>query len=120
MRLRWSENILLADLYSIVNGFALQFVIGQKAYNTGPLWYYTAGGGVYASGLTQNNTSVLSNGAANRESMNKIAIPIVIENQSNFYAGFLGNQFTLAAAAAGGTGAIFQLVLEGLHARGVQ
>jgi hypothetical protein len=32
----------------------------------------------------------------------------------------VGNAFTLAAAANGGTGATIQLLLDGLYARGVQ
>lgn len=118
-RFRWSENILLADLLSILNGFALEFSLGQKVYNRAPLWYYAAGGGIDGFS-TRTDASVYTNGLPSRESMHKLAIPIVIENQMEFSARLVGNAFTLAAAGAGGTGAIIQLVLDGLYARGVQ
>lgn len=118
-RFRWSENILLADLISILNGFALEFELGQKVYQRGPLWYYNAGGGILAM-TTRTSESIYTNGLPSREAMHKLAIPIVIENQMNFAARFRGNAFTLAAVGAGGTGAIFVLLLDGLYARGVQ
>ncbi len=118
-RLRWQENILLADLYTVLTNFALSFYLGQKRYQLGPLWYYNAGGGVNAV-TTANTTTVLTNGVPTRESMHKLAIPVVIENQMTFYAQFEGTQQTLTAAANGGTGATFQLLLDGLYARGVQ
>jgi len=118
-RLRWSENILLADLISILNGFALEFSLGQKVYNRAPLWFYEAGGGIDGFS-TRTDSSVYTNGLPSREAMHKLAIPIVIENQMEFSARLVGNAFTLAAAANGGTGATIQLLLDGLYARGVQ
>jgi hypothetical protein len=38
----------------------------------------------------------------------------------NFSATLVGNNLTLSAGAIGGTGALLQLLLDGLHARGVQ
>lgn len=119
IRLRWSENILLADLISLLNTFALRFKIGDKEYNTGPLWHYNAGGGI-AGMTTLNATSVYTNGRPGRESMHQLAIPIVIENGADFEAYLAGNNLTLAAEGAGGTGAIITCLLDGLHARGVQ
>ncbi len=118
-RFRYSEDILLADLITIVNGFAVEFFLGQKAYQRAPLWYLAAGGGIYAE-TTRTNASVYTNGVPTREAIHKLAIPIVIENQMTFFAQLQGNNFTLAAAAAGGTGITFQLLLDGLYARGVQ
>lgn len=118
-RIRWSENILLADLISILNGFCLEFYLGQKCYQRGPLWDYNAGGGIF-SALTTTATTVLTNGLPGRESMHKLAIPIVIENQMTFYAQLQGTAFTLAVSGAGGTGLTLQLLLDGFYARGVQ
>jgi hypothetical protein len=118
-RLRWSENILLADLLTVLNGFALEFFLGQKNYQRAPLWYFGAGGGISAF-TTRTSESEYMNGVPSRESMHKLAIPIVIENQMTFFAQLQGTTVTLTAAASGGTGAIFVLLLDGLYARGVQ
>lgn len=122
-RLRWKENILLADLYSLLDNFCLEFYKGQKVYQRAPLWYFSAGGGVNAAVATTVNATtitVLNNGAPYRESMHKLAIPIVIENQETFWAQLTGTAFTLTASASGGTGLTLQLVLDGFYARGVQ
>ena len=118
-RVRWSENILLADLITLLNGFCLEFYLGQKCYQRGPLWDYNAGGGI-AGFLTNTATSVLTNGKPGRESMHKLAIPIVIENQMTFFAQLQGTSVNLTAGAAGGTGLTLQLLLDGFYARGVQ
>lgn len=118
-RFRWQEDILLADLYAILTGFCLEFIIGQKVYQRAPLWHYNAGGGINAF-TTANNTTLLGNGLPTREAMHKLAIPIVIENQTTFFAQLQGTGITLAAGGAGGTGATFQLLLDGFYARGVQ
>lgn len=115
-RFRWSEDVLLQDLIAILNQFALEFFLGDKCYQRGPLWYYGAGGGVF-SGIASLIDTVYVNGVPGREAMHKLAIPIVIENQMNFYGQLQGNQYTMQAA---GTGFTFQLVLSGLYARGVQ
>lgn len=118
-RFRWQEDILLADLLSVINGFALNFILGEKFYNQAPLWFYNAGGGIDGF-TTRSDSSVYTNGLPSREAAHTLAIPIVIENQMNFSASLVGNNFVLAAGAAGGTGAVFQLLLDGLYARGVQ
>jgi len=118
-RTRWSEDILLADLLSILDGFTLEFSLGQKNYQRAPLWYFAAGGGV--SGFTtRTSASVYNNGLPSREAIHKLAIPIVIENQMTFFAQLQGTAFTLAASADGGTGLNLILLLDGLFARGVQ
>lgn len=119
VRVRWSENILLADLISILNGFALTFVLGDRAVQQAPLWYFPAGGGIDGF-TTRNDSSVYTNGNPTREAMHKLAIPIVIESVMNFYAQLDGNAFTLAAANDGGTGLTIQLLLDGLYAKGVE
>ena len=118
-RARFSEDILRADLLGIYNGFAVSFVLGQKPYNQAPFWFYNAGGGISGfSNITDQAT--YTNGLPSRESMHKLAIPIVIENQMNFSANLIGNNLTLSAADIGGTGSTLQLLLDGLYARGVQ
>jgi len=52
--------------------------------------------------------------------MHKLAIPIVIENQMTFFANLDGTEYTLTAAASGGTGITMQLLLDGFYARGIQ
>ena len=119
LRYRWSEDVLLADLLSILNGFCLEFHLGQKYYQRGPLWYYSAGGGIFAS-VTTAATTVFTNGMPGRDAMHKLAIPVVIENQMTFYAQLNGNNYVLTAASDDGTGFTQQLLLDGLYARGVQ
>lgn len=119
IRLRWVESIFLTDLYNILSGFALSLILGSKSYQLAPLWYFAAGGGISAF-TTRTSASFYTNGVPSREAMHKLAIPIVIENQMNFYAQFEGNSLALTASASGGTGATFQLLLDGLYARGVQ
>lgn len=115
-RYRYSENLSLLDLYNIINGFAFEFYLGQKVYQRGPLWYFNAGGGVYGV-ASQSSTSILNNGMPGRDSMHKLAISIVIENQMTFYGQLQGTSYTLNA---GGNGITTQILLDGLYARGVQ
>lgn len=113
-------DILLADYNSIFyGGFALDLVLGTKSYNRAPLWYYAAGAGTagWDMGTAASN---YANGQPSRESMHKLAIGLVIENQMVFSANFRGDTFTLESSGDGGTGARFQLLLDGLYARGVQ
>ncbi len=119
-RFRWSENILRADLTSIINGFALQFFLSTKYYQRAPIWYFGAGGGIFGT-TTRTAESIYTNGLPSREAMHKLAIPIVLENQMNFRANLTGNPYTLTAtsADAAATGATLQLLLDGLYARGV-
>jgi hypothetical protein len=115
--LRWSEDILLADLLNLLNHTCFEFFLGDKAYHRSPLWRVIPGGGIYQQGPT---TSILSNGVPTRESMHKLAINLVIENQTEFWGQINGDVITLATASAGGQGLTLQCVLSGLYARGVQ
>ena len=118
-RFFWNESISFYDIEFILNNFCLQFIIGQKPYNTGPLRFYQSGGGI--SGFSSNSsTQFLTNGVPGREAMHKLAIPLVIENQASFYGQLLGNNYTVQTSTSGGQGVQLQLVLDGLHARGVQ
>jgi hypothetical protein len=122
-RMRWAENVLPADLYAVLAALAFQFTIGTKPYQTGPLWNYNAGGGIFGqlSNTTASTvTSLLSNGMPGRMHMHRLAIPLVIENQATFYANLVGSPVTLTSSGSGGTGLTLQLELGGLYARGVQ
>lgn len=123
IRFRVQEDILRADflaiLGSVTGGFCLEFFLGQKVYNRAPLWYYSVGGGLN-SFTTRTSESNYNNGVPTRESMHKLAIPVVIENQMTFFAQLNGTTYTATAAASGGTGITFQCLLDGLYARGVQ
>lgn len=119
IRLYWNENAALADILAIAGntgtGMAFQFYLGKKDYNTGPLWYYSAGGGI----VNYNPVAaadLLLNGNPDRNGMHKLAIPLVIENMGEFWATLKGNQY----AITGATGFQLMCVLDGLHARGVQ
>jgi len=118
-RIRWQENILLADLYSMMDGLAFEFYLGQKVYQRAPLWHFNAGGGILAV-TTMTDSALYSNGLQSREAMHKLAIPIVIENQMTFYARLTGTAFTTETAQNGGTGIRLQVLLDGFYARGVQ
>ncbi len=119
IQLHVDENILLADFLALQDNSALQFVIGQKPYNTGPSWYYTAGGGITGY-FTTGGTSVLNNGVASNAAKNPREINIVIDNQASFYGWFNGAQWTLTAGTGGGVGMKAMMLLDGFHARGVQ
>lgn len=113
------ENILLADFLAIQDNFCLEFWIGQKSYNRGPLWYYTAGGGITGY-FTTGSTSVLGNGTPGANAANPREINIVIDNQASFYGILDGVQTALTASGSGGTGLKAMMLLDGFHARGVQ
>lgn len=130
LRLRIKENILRQDLDAILDHFALEFYLGQKWYQRAPLWYFAAGGGIWAAadipaipiakGVTIPQ-AVYTNGVPDRNGMHKLILNLVIENQMTFYARLVGTPYTLLAAAAlFGTGATMTLLLDGLYARGVQ
>jgi len=119
IRFRVGENILLADFVTLMNSFVLEFWIGQKEYNRGPLWHYNAGGGITGFS-TASSASALNNGLTGRIHMHELAINIVIDNQASFYGNLNGVQVTLAGSGSGGVGATLVMLLDGLHARGVQ
>lgn len=119
IKFRYQEDILLADAIALNGNLALELWIGQKYYNRGPLWYYNAGGGVWGV-TTTTGTSAYTNGVPGRNAGHLLEINIVIDNQASFYGNMPGTAVTLTAAASGGTGAVLQMLLDGLHARGVQ
>lgn len=119
IRFRWAENILLADALLLLNGFCLEFWIGQKSYNRAPLWFYCSGGGI--AGFTAVSTvTANTNGIAGRNAMHALQINIVIDNQASFFGQLDGASVALTSSSNGGTGAALMMLLDGLHARGVQ
>lgn len=123
IRIFWSPNVLLADLVNVMNNFAFEFYLGQKSYQLGPLWYFAAGAGIDGLATTTAATTTItaySNGSPVRESMHKLALPIVIENQMTFWAQLVGTSTTLTTSANGGTGLTMTVLLDGFYARGVQ
>ena len=119
IKLRWSENVLLADALALVNGFAFNLIIATKSFNLAPIWQYPAGGGIYVPSSTAAGNTNINNGAPSRAAQLRLALPIVIGNQLNFQAQLEGNQITLATALNGGTGITMWCSLDGLHARAV-
>jgi len=124
MGINWfvRSDILLADFVKIndgATGFVSEFWIGEKSYNRAPLWFYAAGGGI--SGLDiVSGASALTNGRQGKNDRHTLAVNIVIDNQASFYGRLQGTAVALTAAGSGGTGAGLMMLLEGLHARGVQ
>lgn len=119
IRLRWAEDILIADALSLLNNFCLEFWIGQKSYNRAPLWFYVAGGGINGfSGVATDYA--FTNGLPGRNAMHALQINIVIDNQASFFGQLDGSNVVLTLASEGGTGANLMMLLDGLHARGVQ
>jgi hypothetical protein len=115
-RFRIGETILRADLDTLMDTQALQFWMNKKSYQLGPLWYYSAGGGIWGQSNT-NNQSTWTNGIPGREAMHKLAIPIVIESGATFYGELIGTAQVLTEDTLGGLGAFLQLVMDGLYAR---
>lgn len=116
IRLKWDEGILRQDLTAILNGFVFEFWMGEKWYQRGFLEHFSAGMGI--DGYTTHATeSFYTNGTPHRESMHKLAIPLVIANQMSFYGDLFGPNYVLASA---GTGFLLKASLVGLYARGIQ
>ncbi len=118
IRAYWNEDMLIADLLAIVGtsltNYVLEFYLGQKCYNRGPLWYYAAGGGFVNVNANVPALGLYTNGIADRSSMHKLAIPLVIENQGEFYAQLAGGPYTVTGTFS------LMCLLDGFHARGVQ
>jgi len=124
MGINWKvrENILLADFITLIDGatgFCSEFWIGQKSYNRGPLWFYVTGGGITGIDI-QSGASALTNGRTGKNDRHTLAINIVVDNQASFYGQLTGTAVVLTASGSGGTGAGLMMLLDGLHARGVQ
>lgn len=117
VRLGWSEDILRSDLTTLLNSWAYEFWLGKKEYQRANIRHFSSGWGI--AGYTTNTAEAFyTNGAPNRQSMNMLAVKLVIANQMSFYG-----QLTGAASQSldeAGTGLIMLNELVGLYARGVQ
>jgi hypothetical protein len=113
----FDAGTLLADLNTMLRSFALEFWIGEKSYNRAPLIFYPVGGGV--TGFSSASTA-LTNGMPGKMHRHELGINIVIDNQASFYCQLVGTSVTLTTTSGGGTGLNMQVILDGLHARGVQ
>lgn len=117
VRLGFSEDILRADLTTLLNSWAYEFWLGKKDYQRANIRHFSSGWGI--SGYTTRSAeSFYTNGVAGRQSMNMLAVKLVIANQMSFYG-----QLTGAASqtlSANGNGLILINELVGLYARGVQ
>lgn len=126
-RLKFNENIDPRDLLSITGanvanaaapgttGFAFQFRMGTKEYQTGPIGNYAAGGGVYFTG-TASDQSFLNNGMPCSNCAEALSVNLVIENEESFRGNFIGNAYTVL----GTFGVSIVLQLMGLHARPIR
>lgn len=114
-----NPSILLVDWTNILANFVAEFWIGQKYYNRAPLWFFNSGGGV-GGYTTQGSTSFYTNGTPGRNAGHELAINIVIDNQASFFGQLVGVATTMTATASGGVGSVLYMLLDGLHARGVQ
>jgi hypothetical protein len=118
-RIRWQEDILLADLIGVLKNYNFEFYIGKKIYQQAPIWNFNAGGGIY--GVSDvSSTSVFTNGYPGREAMHRLNIPLVIDNTAQFYGQLNGGSYTLTSSGSGGTGMRLTLMLDGFWARGIQ
>ena len=101
---------------AILNGFVFEFFLLTKYYQRAPLYHFSAGMGI--SGFTtRTGESVYTNGWPDRNSMHKLAIPLIIANQLSFFGQLNGNTINLNGA---GQGLILVLELVGLYARAIQ
>jgi hypothetical protein len=118
-QLRISEDILRADMTAIQNNLCFEFFIGDLIYAQAPLWYFPAGGGVWGFSVITSDAGY-QNGFPDRNNRRLLATKVVLDSQVEFYGRLNGTVVTLAAAAAGGTGATVVCLLDGLLARGAQ
>jgi hypothetical protein len=102
------------DSENVLAGFAFQFTMGRKPYQTVPLWMIPQGGGIDLQGCCEN--CVVHNGRPTKEAIRPIAITLVLEQGVNFVGDLVGPNYTIDATQ----GFISQMNLDGLHARGIQ
>jgi hypothetical protein len=105
----------VADTEAILAGFAFVFTMGRKPYQTLPLWMLPQGGGLNFMG-TATGTSILTNGWPSKDAIRPIAITLVLEQGVQFFAGMYGPSYTIT----GTQNFISAVILDGLHARGIQ
>lgn len=102
------------DSENVLAGFAFQFTMGRKPYQTVPLWMIPQGGGIDVQGCCDG--CVVHNGRPTKEAIRPIAITLVLEQGVRFVGDLIGPNYTIDATQ----GFIMQANLDGLHARGIQ
>lgn len=117
VRVGWSEDILRSDLQTLVNSWAFEFWLGKKEYQRANLRHFTSGWGI-SGYTTRTDESFYTNGAPGRNSMNVLAVKLVIANQMSFFAQLNGAASQTLSEA--GSGLILLCEAVGLYARGVQ
>lgn len=105
----------VVDSEEVLAGFAFQFTMGRKPYQTIPLWMIPQGGGLDVQGCCGDDT-VVHNGRPTKEAIRPIAITLVLEQGVNFVGDLIGPNYTIDSV----DGFIMQANLDGLHARGIQ
>jgi hypothetical protein len=101
------------DSEEVLAGFAFQFTMGRKPYQTVPLWQIPQGGGLDVQGCCDG--CVIHNGRPTKEAIRPLAITLVLEQGVNFVGDLMGPNYTID-----GDTFISQANLDGLHARGIQ
>lgn len=117
VRLGWSEDILRSDLTTFLNSWAYEFWLGKKEYQRANIRHFSSGWGI-AGYTTNTSESFYTNGSPGRQSMNMLAVKLVIANQMSFFGQLTGSASQVLSAL--GTGLIGLNELVGLYARGVQ
>jgi hypothetical protein len=118
-------DILRQDLINLYSNLVFEFYLGDgKTYHQAPIYTIAAAGGIFAQDNVTGST-LYSNGWPSRDTLRKLALPLVIENNLSFYAQLnggltTGNPLTLTTTANGGTGLTMTCVLHGFWAKGVQ
>jgi hypothetical protein len=102
------------DSENVLAGFAFEFTMGRKPYQTVPLWMIPQGGGLDLQGCCED--CVVHNGRPTKEAIRPIAITLVLEQGVNFVGDLVGPDYDIDATQ----GFIMQMNLDGLHARGIQ
>lgn len=124
-------DIASSDLTKLYSNYVLNLIVGDKTYQLAPLWYFPAGGGLYASGnlSTARLASTLpeqfyGNGMPDPRAICAIddTVSVKINQGENFRVELQGTTFTTQAAGGTvfGTGLDMRIVLDGILTRAVR
>jgi len=117
VRVGVSEDILRSDFQTLLNSWAFEFWLGKKEYQRANIRHFSSGWGLTGFS-TKTAESAYTNGWPSRDSMNVVAVKLVIANQMSFFAQLTGSASQTLNAS--GNGMIMLCELVGLYARGVQ
>lgn len=131
VRLYFEQDTTGLDISNVFKNYVLALIVGEKAYQLAPVWFFPAGGGLYATGnlSTARLASTISeqwqgNGVPDPRAINVIAenLAVKIEQGENFRVELQGNSFTTQAAGGTtfGAGLNMRCVLDGILNRQVQ